>query len=416
MRILLLNDRIPPENRGGAGAVVWRLAQELKRQSHDVHVIAATDKDSFEEIRDDIPTYHIHVSYSERLRAYFSLYNLQVNSALKELYKRIQPDAINAHNIHQYLTYNTLSIAHKMNIPAIFSSHDVMPFAYHKMSHFIKPDVCGVTSPDDYRLPPFYNFKQMRWRYNPFRNLTIKRILTTHARIRTAPSQELCHAHHANDLPDFICVHNGIDVNQFTASQETIDALRTRLKLEGRKVILFAGRLTGAKGTKPLLDTLQFVAKDVPEACLLVLSSVSIDEQIQDEQYANLKENHIVSGGWLSGEDLAGAFHLSDVLVVPSLIFDTFPTVNLEAMASKSVVLATCSGGSREAVLDGETGYIINPYDTDDFARKLSTLLSDDTLRESMAEKAYQRVRSRFTIEHQAKTMLALYQKAIANE
>jgi len=413
MRILLLNDRIPPENRGGAGAVVWRLALELKRQSHDVHVIAATEKDSFEEVRDGIPTYHIHVNYPDRLRAYFSLYNPQVNQELKNLYRRIQPNVINAHNIHQYLTYNALSIAHKMNIATVFSSHDVMPFAYHKMSYFIKPDVCGVSSPEDYRLPPFYNLKQMRWRYNPFRNIAIKHILKNHTAIRTAPSQELCNAHHVNDLPAFTCVHNGIDVNQFTASQESIESLKNRLKLDGRKVILFAGRLTGAKGTQQLLNALQFVANDVPEACLLVLSSVSIDEQIQDEQYAGLKEKHMVSGGWLSGDELAAAFHLSDVTVVPSVIFDTFPTVNLEAMASNSVVLATCFGGSHEAVQDGETGYIINPYNIVDFAAKLGNVLSNDTLRRTMAEKAYQRVTSEFTVEKQVTTMLALYQKAM---
>ena len=300
-----------------------------------------------------------------------------------------------------------------MKIPVVFSSHDVMLFAYHKMSYFIQVDKCTVDNPDDYRLPAFFNMRQMRFRYNPFRNLTIRRILKNYTRSRTTPSQELCNAHHANDLPQFDCVHNGIDVNSFTTSLESVQRLKNRLQLEGRKVVLFAGRLTGAKGTKQLLDALQSVVNKLPELSLLVLSSVPIEEQIQDKAYETLRDKHIISGGWLEGEELAAAFHLADAIVTPSIIFDTFPTVNLEAMASKTVVLASCFGGSREAVVDGETGYIINPFDTEDFAAKLYEVLNNDNLREAMTDKAFIRVSELFTLEEQAEKMMSHYQGAI---
>jgi glycosyltransferase involved in cell wall biosynthesis len=412
MRILLLNDRIPPENRGGAGEVFWRLALTLRDMGHDIHVIAATKKPGFEEVRDGIQTYHLHINYPERWRAWLSLYNPQVVKALRELYQRIKPDIINAHNIHSDLTYHSLSLAQSMGVPTVFTSHDVMPFAYQKLSHFIDPSYCGVRSPEAYRLPAFFNLRQMRFRYNPFRNMTIRRILSQ-CQARTAPSQELCDAHAANGLPAFQLVHNGIDAAKFTALLETIETLRKRLKLEGRKVILFAGRLTAAKGTKQLLEALQLVVKDVPEACLLVLSSVPIEEQLQEAQYTNLRERNIIGGGWMAGEELAAAYHLADLLVSPSVIFDTFPTVNLEAMAAKAVVLASCYGGSREAIIDGETGYIINPFDTADFAEKMRCLLQDETLRQKMAEAGYQRVIQQFRIEKQAVEMLAIFQEAI---
>ena len=85
--------------------------------------------------------------------------------------------------------------------------------------------------------------------------------------------------------------------------------------------MLFAGRLTGAKGIKQLLDALQQLVNHMPETSLLVLSSVPIEEQIQDKQYETLRDKHIISGGWLEGENLATAFHLPDVIVTPSIIF-----------------------------------------------------------------------------------------------
>ncbi|MGJ3240636.1 MAG: glycosyltransferase family 4 protein [Anaerolineae bacterium] len=412
MRIAILSDRIPPESRGGAGIVTWRLAYQLHNMGHDVHMISATGDAPFEAVREGIPTYHLHVRYPDRWRAWLSLYNPQVNSPLKALYKRVQPDVINAHNIHIDLTYHSLQLAHQMGIPTVFSSHDVMPFAYHKLSHFIDRTRCDVPV-DAYRLPRFFNMRQMRFRYNPLRNLTIRRILRDHTQVRTAPSQALCDAHRANDLPPFVPVHNGIDVDTFAVEAEQVDALRERLGLHDRRVILFAGRLTKAKGTQQLLDALIQVVQQVQNITLLVLSSVPIVEQIGDVRYAHLRDQHIVAGGWLTGDELASAFHLADVTVTPSIIFDTFPTVNLEAMASRSVVLASCYGGSREAIEDGVSGYIINPFDTADFAEKLVRVLSDDAMRQRMAERAYQRVRALFTLAQQAQAMLAQYQQAI---
>jgi glycosyltransferase involved in cell wall biosynthesis len=411
MRILMLSDRIPPENRGGAGEVCWRLALALRDMGHEIHMIAATKGASCEEIRENIPTYHLHVAYPERWRSWFSLYNPQVVKPLQELYQRLKPDVINAHNIHSDLSYHSLTLAQKMGIPTVFTSHDVMPFAYQKIAYFIDSNYCGVRSKQDYRLPAFFNLRQNRFRYNPFRNMMIRRILSQ-CNARTAPSQELCDAHAANDLAPFRAVHNGIDAAKFSASQESIEAVRRRLGLEARKIILFAGRLAAAKGTKQVLDALQILVKEVPEAVLLVLSSVPLEEQIKEAKYQELREKHIISGGWMAGEELRAAFHLSDVLLTPSIYLDPFPTVNLEAMATRTVVLATCFGGSREAVLDGETGYIINPFDTVDFAQKLGRLLNDDALRTQMAEAAYQRLIQDFSIEKQAKTMLAIFEEA----
>jgi glycosyltransferase involved in cell wall biosynthesis len=410
MRILLLNDRIPPENRGGAGEVVWRLAIALKNEEHDVHVVAATEGTTFSEIRDNIPTYHLHVNYPQRLRSWFSLYNPQVNQALRNLYRKIQPDVVNAHNIHADLTYYSLTIAHKMAIPTVFSSHDVMPFAYQKLSHFIDHQNCK--SSNDYRLPSFYNLKQMRLHYNPFRNMSIRYILRHHTQIRTAPSHELCKAHQANGLPTFTCVHNGIDTESFRASSQVIENLRRRLGLAAHKIVLFAGRLTGAKGTHFLLKALRQIVEDIPETRLLLLSSVPLEEQLSRKRLESV-QHFIKLGGWLAGEELAAAFHLADIVTVPSVIFDTFPTVNLEAMATKTPVIATCFGGSHEAVIDDETGYLINPFDSDIFADRLRTLLSDDTLREKMGQAGYERVTSQFTMQKQVEQMLTIYQEAI---
>lgn len=408
MRILLLNDRIPPENRGGAGEVVWRLALALRDAGHEIHVVAATPEASFTALRDGIPTYHLHSRYPERWRAYLSLYNPQTATALSALYDQIRPDVVNGHNIHADLGYASLTLAHRRGIRTVFSSHDVMPFAYAKMRYCIDPARAGIPQ-SAYRLPPFYNLRTMRFRYNPLRNVVIRSVLTHHTQARTAPSQELAWAHAANGLPPFTVVHNGLSPAQMQASPAAIEALRQRLGLAGRRVILFAGRLTADKGTHQLLAAMQRLVAAVPEMLLLVLSSHPIEDQVEQPQYAALREHHIRSGGWLAGEDLAAAYHLADVIVVPSIIFDTFPTVNLEAMAAAKPVIATCYGGASEVVQDGITGYIVNPFDTADFATKLQRLLTDTNLARQMGAAGQARLLAEFSLAHYAAQMEAVY-------
>jgi glycosyltransferase involved in cell wall biosynthesis len=416
VRILLLSDRIPPENRGGAGRVTWLLAGSLRDAGHEVHAIAATPGAAFEDVRDGIPTYHVHSRYPERFLAYLSLYNPQTIPHLSRLYAQIRPDVVNAHNVHADLSYASLTLAHRMGIPAVFNSHDVMPFAYAKLTHFVKPVGGGVDSPDEYRLPRFYNLKQMRFRYNPLRNIIIRHILRQHARIRVAVSDAHRQSLEANGLPPFRVVHNGLDAAAFTASPDTVERLRARLELEGRLVILFAGRLSREKGSAQLLRALKQVVESVPEALLLILSNRKVNwGDTRSPEFDRLRAEHVRSAGWLDGDELAAAYHLADVVTMPSIIMDTFGMVNLEAMAAGKPVIATCFGGSPEVVADGETGYVVNPFDTETFAERLRCLLTDSALRQRLGMAGQRRLREHFTLARQTEQMINIYNEAIAN-
>lgn len=295
MRIVLMNDRIPPEGKGGAESVVWRLAQGLSCAGHDVHLITTTPDTPFEDTRDGIPTYHLHTSYPHRFRAWLSLWNPQIITPFRQLLQRIQPDVINAHNIHFYLSYHTLKVARQVGYPTVFSSHDVMPFAYTKLTHFIQTDISRIRLPDDYRISEGFNLRQNRFRYNPFRNRIIRHYLTHHATLRTAPSQALADAMQANDLPPFQVVHNGIQMDDWqNAPTETIENLRHRLNLQNKKVILIAGRLTSHKGTVQLLAAMDQLKDKLPDMRLLVLTSGDINKQIPPD-YHHLRP-YIISG------------------------------------------------------------------------------------------------------------------------
>jgi glycosyltransferase involved in cell wall biosynthesis len=406
MRVLILSDRIPPEHAGGAETIAWSLAGGLRDLGFDIHVAAATPGPAFEAIRDGIPTYHLHVpAYRPRWRAYLSLYHPAAARGLCALYERLRPDVVNAHNVHSHLTYFSLALARRMGIPTVFSAHDVMPFAYAKLTFFVGPDVNAVT-PEMYRLPPLYNLRSARLRYNPLRNPAIRRILGG-ANARTCVSEALRAALEANGLPPFRVVHNGVAPERWAASPEVVERLRARLGLEGRRVILFAGRLTREKGSAQLLAALDRLAARVPDALLLALARGELAGVPP-----HLRENHVRAGGWLEGDELAAAYQLADVFAVPSVCFDSFPTVILEAMAAGKPVVATIYGGAPEAVVDGQTGFLVNPFDTAALADRLERLLLDAGLRRQMGQAGQARLLERFTLRHQAAAMAEVYAAA----
>lgn len=406
MRIVLLNDRIPPENKGGAGVVMWRLAQALHARGYEVHVITATPGASFEAVRDGIPTYHLHVNYPERWRAWLSLYNPQVARPLRSLLMRLKPDVVHAHNIHADLTYHALHLAREMKARVILTSHDAMPVTYGKLIHHIQPDACP-TSDDAYRLPAFYNLRRARFRYNPLRQWAIKRALQQ-CDVRLAVSQALADVHRVNDLPPFNVLHNGLDASMMATDQPTVEALRERLGVGHRPIALIAGRLTREKGLYPTLKAFMSVLERVPNACLLILTSGELASQIPST-YHTLLGRHIITGGWLSGASLCASFHLARVVLAPSVCFDAFPTVNLEAMATQRPVIATCHGGSSEAVIHQETGYIVNPYDVEQFSTCLTNLLTSPENAQAMGHAGYERLVHHFSMDAHVSATLEHY-------
>lgn len=86
-----------------------------------------------------------------------------------------------------------------------------------------------------------------------------------------------------------------------------------------------------------------------------------------------------------------------DILILPSVLPDPFPTVILEAMASGKPVAATAHGGALEMIEDGVSGILIPVHDASAAAGKLELLIKDSNLRRQIGEAARVRVQEVFS-------------------
>jgi len=408
MKILLLQDDFPPKAQGGAGSITFALALEFRRQGHDVLVLAAT-QDSASTGRGQylgLSVEYLYSKYHERWQAYMSLYNPRTVTRVQEVLHEFRPDVVHAHNIHYHLSYHCLKIAKKSGARVFLTAHDVMSFHYGKLVEYINPRDLSCLDTFDYRISVWQHLKRFKKRFNPFRNMVIRRYLKYVDAI-FAVSHGLKEALTQNSIQNVAVIHNGIDINGWPLNLSAVERLKEKYNLQDKKIILFGGRLGEAKGGHQALCAMAKVTHKVPNVVLLIVGAENAYtvEMKKLAEKANISGN-LVFTGWLSGDELKATYHASDVLIAPSICFDSFPTVILEAMACGKPVVATCFGGAREMVADGQTGYIINPFNVILLAEKIIELLVNSLKAKGFGVAGLEKVKREFSLEKSAKAYL----------
>jgi len=415
MKIMVLTDDFPPESKGGAGKIAASLALAYRQAGHEVQVITTTRTKARMELEEsrDIMVHRIYSDYPERWRAYLSLLNPLVLSHLREIVYRVRPDIVHVHNIHYHLSYHSLRLFGR-GVPIVITFHDAMAVDYGKFTQGIPLHDLSDCPQVDYRVRAWKTMATYRFRYFPFRNLLIRQYLHRYAWARVAVSGELRSLLEANGIRCTHVIYNGVDPQAWEVNPDQVKALRHRLGLEGHKVVLFGGRLGFWKGGEQLVKALPLIVLKVPEAKLLVLGLIDdYARHLQGLAEALGVGERVVLAGWLSGENLAAAYHASDVVAVPSMYLDPFPTIVLEGMAARKPVVVSCFAGAKEAVVDGETGYVVNPMNVEALARRIAELLQDTSKAQRMGEAGYQRLLDRFTIQRCAQEYLILFTRLL---
>ncbi len=411
MKILLLQDDFPPRPSGGAGSVSFSLAEGYAQRGHTVLVL--TTSPNLEDVGDrEVAGFRVRTivsKYPGRWRAYRSLNNPPAVAEVEKTLQSFKPDVVHAHNIHAHLSYAALRAAKRYGARVILTCHDVMPFNYGKLFGLISPGDTSIPSSFNYRVSPWRQLCEQHFRYNPFRNICIRYILRTYVDHLVAVSDSLTEALRQNNIPGAHTIHNGIDASLWAVKDDAVKAFRGAHAV-GEYAVLFGGRLSRAKGTPELLEALARVTRELPQVQLLVVGS-------EDAYASNMRTvaaklgigDQLVFTGWITGSELRAAYHAAALVCVPSVCFDSFPTMHLEAMACRKPVIATCTGGSREAVVGGETGYIVNPFDLQVMAEKLTELLTNTEKNTKFSEDGYARVIKEFSVVEQVQKYEKLF-------
>ncbi|OLZ68245.1 alpha-(1-2)-phosphatidylinositol mannosyltransferase [Streptomyces sp. IMTB 2501] len=180
------------------------------------------------------------------------------------------------------------------------------------------------------------------------------------------------------------------------------DEVRARLGLTDRAVVVCVSRLVPRKGQDTLIQAMPRILAAEPDTVLLVVGGGPYEQDLRRLARETGVESSVRFTGAVPWSELPAHYGAGDVFAMPcrtrrgGLDVEGLGIVYLEASATGLPVVAGDSGGAPDAVLDGETGWVVRGGSPEETADRILPLLADPGLRRRMGERGRQWVEERW--------------------
>ncbi len=211
-----------------------------------------------------------------------------------------------------------------------------------------------------------------------------------------------------------IKIYNGVDIKRFNIpSKDDIKKRREEIGIgQNDFVICMVGHFRREKGHDIFLNAVKEVKKSIRQIKAIIVGGGLVLEKYKSFCKANdIFENVLFAG---AVNDVDRYISICDIACVPSST-EGFSNALLEEMALGKPVIATAVGGNVEAVVDGENGLLIPPFNHKKLAEGILYLFNNPSLRQKMGKKSRERVEILFSLDNMIKNYENLYDAIINN-
>lgn len=190
--------------------------------------------------------------------------------------------------------------------------------------------------------------------------------------------------------------------------------VRARLGLTDRPVVVCVSRLVPRKGQDTLIRAMPGILAKEPDAVLLIVGGGPYDKELRRLAHETGVAASVRFTGAVPWSELPAHYGAGDVFAMPcrtrrgGLDVEGLGIVYLEASATGLPVVAGDSGGAPDAVLDGETGWVVRGGSPEDAAERIVTLLGDPELRARMGQRGREWVEEKWRWDLLAETLKSL--------
>ena len=382
MNILFISDVFFPRVNG-VSTSINTFATELRALGHQVTLIAPsyTDEDKQEEWIVRVPSHKIYFDPEDRLMNF---------GKLKALLPWIRDKHFDVIHIHTPFTahYVGIHFGKKLDIPVVETYHTFFEDYLHHYLPFI---------------PQVISRKLAR---------TISRRQCNAVDGIVSPSKPMLDVlkQYGIKTPAEV-VATGLDESSFA----NVDGEHFRMSHDiplTQPMLLFVGRVAHEKNIGFLLEMHAELIKNHPDALLVITGEGPAEESIKQSIEKLGISNKVRMIGYLDrGHELIACYKAADIFVFASKS-ETQGLVLLEAMAQGTAVVAIAELGTKSILIEGE-GVLIAKDDINDFADKVSVLLSDAPKRQMIGEKGRQYAQEKWTAGILAKKVAKFYKSAI---
>ena len=382
MNILFISDVFFPRVNGVSTSINI-FATELKALGHQVTLIAPSysDEDKHEEWIVRVPSHKIYFDPEDRLMNF---------GKLKALLPWIRDRHFDVIHIHTPFTahYVGIHFGKKLDIPVVETYHTFFEDYLHHYLPFI---------------PQFISRKLAR---------TISRRQCNAVDGIVSPSKPMLDVlkQYGIKTPSEV-VATGLDDSSFA----NVDGEHFRISHDiplTQPMLLFVGRVAHEKNINFLLEMHVKLIRNHPDALLVITGEGPAEESIKHSIDRLGITNKVRMIGYLDrSHELIACYKAADIFVFASKS-ETQGLVLLEAMAQGTAVVALAELGTKSILIEGE-GVLIAKDDIDDFAHKVSVLLSDPTKRQMIGERGRQHAQEKWGAGTLAKKVFKFYKNTI---
>lgn len=319
-----------------------------------------------------------HKLYNVRYLIYIASYGVRFNEVLNEL----KPDIVNIHNAFGKSFVATL-VCKKKGIPIVLTSYAEMfswreeekgedwSKKYRKMFKYVAENSNHIISPSEHcaRGP---------LKYVPINKVTV--------------------------------VFSGVDAQNYESYLKIKkENAKKKIGLDNKKIVLFVGQLHWRKGPQYLAKAAPKIIREVPNVVIVFIGSdLGMKKEIEDIT-AEIKKN-ISIAGFVSEEDLPIYLRAADVFIFPSLTKRECMGMSMkEAMLLETPVVGFDVGGTSEAVINGETGFLVKVEDYKALSDKIIEILKNEKLREKFSRNSRNRALRLFDSRVTGKKCLEIF-------
>lgn len=402
MKILHINQNY--KCLGGTENYIKNLKRNFLKQNHEIFIFCVDDeinkknKKTFV-YKNNFKKGFINPGHALKKYILWFYFNPNLYFSLKNWIKEVEPDVIHLHNIGKFTTTILLALK-SLDIPIVQTIHDPSVVCPSSLC-FVDNEICdggfGIKCVRKGCIPIY------RYLYEKFPNLLKNLLLKYTIKIFISPSKALKDCLINNGFNNVQYLPNFIDGENFQCDNQKIKDTH----------ILYVGRISHEKGVEYLIKSIPKVIEKYPSCIFDVVGDGPLKKDLLEiTKKLNLADS-VVFHGNLDNELVQKMYEKSKIVVVPSVWLENSPIVIYESMACGKTIIASNIGGIPDLIKEGETGFLIEPQNSNEIANKIIEILSNPDIANKIGSNAKKECKTKYNPKSHSKFLNDIYNSLI---
>lgn len=389
---------------GGACQLFYDEAKLLKRKGHQVHIFTLNQSEAKKPYLESIDYQTIYHEPKDPSIAHFfqKYFSLKLYQSFKQTIKEFRPDIIHIHN-NLKSSLSIILASKKFQIPIIHTLNDanllcISSYGVNKTTgeSCLNGSLINCFTNKCFSLSKFIKhagiWKIRQWIEKHYINAIL------------CQSKFLMNALEKLNYNNLEYSPNFIDWGKKKTSKQVN-------MQKNSPYILYAGRLIELKGISYLLEAFKIVLKTFPEIKLVIAGEGMEMKNLKSYAFKLSISDRVEFLNKVPHETLFSLYQKASLSVLVSVGLENSPLNIIESFSTGTPVVASNIGGIPELVVNGKTGYLFEPRNSQDLATKILKLLNNPLLAKKMGSQAQTYYNKYYTPEKHYRNLIKIYVK-----